>query len=266
MPLSTPYPDVNAVLRQLLQGAQAVLGDQFVGLYLYGSLASGDFDPAHSDIDFVVVTANALTDETVAALKALHTRLAASSNPWAKKLEGTYLPQHALPRYDPDAAPCPSVNEGEFYLARHESDWIIQRYVLREYGVAVAGPPLHLLIEPVTPDDLRRAVQGILREWWQPMWECAEREGDVERLRGGDYQAYAILTMCRALYTLCTGDFVSKPVAARWAQQELAQWQALIAWARAWQPGTPADKLNETLDLIRFTLEYNPPTELLDRW
>ncbi len=52
----TPYPDVNAVLRLLLEGAQPILGDHFIGLYLYGSLASGDFNPQTSDIDFVVVT------------------------------------------------------------------------------------------------------------------------------------------------------------------------------------------------------------------
>ena len=51
----TPYPDVNAVLHALLSDAQTILGNHLVGLYLYGSLASGDFDPGRSDIDFVVV-------------------------------------------------------------------------------------------------------------------------------------------------------------------------------------------------------------------
>jgi predicted nucleotidyltransferase len=35
---------------------QAVLRDRFIGLYLGGSLALGDFDPQRSDIDFVAVT------------------------------------------------------------------------------------------------------------------------------------------------------------------------------------------------------------------
>ena len=39
----TPYPEVNTVLLDLLSQLQAILGDRFVGLYLYGSLASGDF-------------------------------------------------------------------------------------------------------------------------------------------------------------------------------------------------------------------------------
>jgi hypothetical protein len=43
--------EVNTVLQALLTGAQAVLGEHFIGLYLYGSLASGDFNPQSSDID-----------------------------------------------------------------------------------------------------------------------------------------------------------------------------------------------------------------------
>jgi predicted nucleotidyltransferase len=52
----TPYPDVNEVLLTLLDNVRAILGDYFTGMYLYGSLASGDFDPRRSDIDFLVVT------------------------------------------------------------------------------------------------------------------------------------------------------------------------------------------------------------------
>ena len=44
MPSPTPYPEVNAILNVLLADVRAILGDQFVGFYLYGSLASGDFD------------------------------------------------------------------------------------------------------------------------------------------------------------------------------------------------------------------------------
>ena len=47
----TSYPDINAVLDLLVLSVQTILGDCFVGLYLYGSLASGDFDLQRSDID-----------------------------------------------------------------------------------------------------------------------------------------------------------------------------------------------------------------------
>ena len=52
----TPYPEVNVLLFRLLKEVQEALGEQFIGMYLYGSLASGDFDEKSSDVDFVVVT------------------------------------------------------------------------------------------------------------------------------------------------------------------------------------------------------------------
>ncbi len=142
-------------------------------------------------------------------------RLWNSGLKWAAKLEGAYVPRHTLRRYDPDSAPCPTINEGRFYLDQQGSDWIIQRYILREYGAEVCGPSLKSSIDPVTPDDLRHAVAGVLREWWQPMLD------NPGLIRNREYEAYATLTMCRALYALEYGDIVSKPAAARWARETL---------------------------------------------
>jgi hypothetical protein len=245
----TRYPDINTVLNRLLSGLQSTLGDHFLGLYLHGSLASGDFDPASSDIDFVVVTTGKLPEELIPALEALHMRLLDSGLPWAAKLEGTYFPQQALRHYTPSAALYPSVNEMRFYMGSHGSDWVIQSHIVREHGIVLAGPAARDLIDPVAPDQLRRATRSLLREWWAPMLR------DTARLRSDEYQAYAILTMCRALYTLETGAVASKPAAARWAQAALGErWAGPIERALAWRPGMPLDVLDEALDLIQYTL------------
>lgn len=247
----TPYSDVNAVLQMLLSGAQSVLGDHFVGLYFYGSLASGDFNPQTSDIDFVVVTDADLSEELIYELEALHIYLWNSDLKWAAKLEGAYLPLHTLRRYDPNAAPCPTINEGRFYLDRQGSDWIIQRYILRKYGAALCGPPLQSSIDPVTPDDLRCAVIDVLQEWWRPMLD------DPSWIRNREYEAFATLTMCRALYALEYGDIVSKPVAACWALQTLdGRWAELSDRAAAWPQEPQSSNLNETLEFIRYTIKF----------
>lgn len=249
----TLYPDVNAVLQALLSGLRAVLGDRFVGLYLHGSLAGGDFDPQRSDVDFLVVTTEKLPEETVAALNAMHDRLAAAGG-WAQKLEGAYIPRQALRRYDPALARHPWLGvDGHFEVERLGSDWVLQLHVIREQGVVVAGPDPKTLIDPVRPDDLRRAARATLREWWAPQLD------DHTRLRSREYQVYAVLTMCRALYTLEHGSIAPKSPAARWAQGRLGErWAGAIERALAWPRGGQADELDGTLDLIRYTLErYN---------
>ncbi len=259
-PVTHPTPDagVNAVLRAFLAEVQKILASQFTGLYLHGSLALGDFDPQTSDIDFLVVTVDELPDAVLPALEAMHVRLAAGDSKWGSELEGSYIPQPALRRYDPAHACHPHIERGGRLRAeQHDTDWVVQRHVLREHGVVVAGPALHTLIDPVAPDELRLAVLELLHGWWAPMLR------DSARLHHAGYQAYAVLTMCRVLYTLRHGTVVSKPVAAQWAKATLdRRWPAIIERALAWRPGAEANHLNDVLDLIRYTVERSRHSEL----
>lgn len=246
----TQYPDVNKVLSDLLVQVQAVLGNHFVGLYLYGSLASGDFNLHQSDIDFVVVTTDELPEATINKLEAMHKELGASGSKWSQKLEGVYIPLRYLPRFNYADPPLPIINEGQFYLARQGSDWVIQRYILREQGAIISGPPLGDMIEPVSPKELREAVLAILGEWWEPML------ADPSRLEAPGYQPYAVLSMCRSLYTLEHGDVSSKVESAKWAMEALEQeWTSLIERALAWQHGLETENVARTLDFIKFTIE-----------
>ena len=232
-------------------GDKIALGEHFTGLYLYGSLADGDFDPARSDIDFVVVTEDELPNETIQALEAMHSRLWATGEKWYKKLEGSYIIRTALRRYNPADGPFPCVNEGRFYLARHESDWILQRVLLRKYRATVAGPDIRPMIDPVSSEEIQGAVNGYIQEWWRPMLD------NPERLHDRHYQAYAALSMCRASYTLQSGRVASKTESARWAQQTLGErWTGLIERALAWPQGEQADEFSETLAFMQFVLAY----------
>lgn len=161
----TPYPDVNTVLHILLSNVQAVLGDEFVGMYVYGSLASGDFNPERSDVDFLVVTKSKLPEAMLPNLAAMHDRIASIGLKWATKLEGSYIPKSSLRRYDPAHSWHPSFWNGKFGVDQHRSDWVIHLHLIRERGIVVAGPDPRILIDPVLPDDMRRAVLASLRDW-----------------------------------------------------------------------------------------------------
>ena len=240
----TPYAEVNVVLGELLAGVQRILGADLRGMYLYGSLALGDFTPHRSDIDVVVVTAGALADDQAAALQVLHSDLAARYVPWGAELEVTYMPQRALRRYDPANARYPSIQRGEtLVVEQHDSGGIIQRHVLREHGITLVGPPIREQIDPIDPADLRRDVLAIARKW------LAALHADPRPLRHQGYQGYVVMTICRMLYTLQFGTVVSKPTACRWAREALGpRWAPLIDRALA-------EDLEETRDLIAYTLD-----------
>ena len=247
------FPDVNEVLNLLLSNVKEILSDQFVGMYLYGSLSSGEFNPQTSDIDFLVVTMSTLSEETIVKLEVMHQQTWATSLKRAGKLEGAYVPKELIRRHDPNGADCPGVNEGRFYVAGLGSDWVIQRHVVREYGVALDGPDPKSLIDFVSPDDIRGAVMDILREWWFPMLEDPSWLRDHER----GYRAFAIITMCRVLHALANGTVVSKPRAVQWARTNLDDsWKPLIDQTTAASNYENSDvQLNEVLDFIRFVHE-----------
>lgn len=82
------------------------------------------------------------------------------------------------------------------------------------------------------------------------------------QLQSSEYQAYAVLTMCRALYTLENGTIASKSVCAHWAQERFGEeWSALIEWALMWIKDTTSDKMSEALSFIRYAVNYSLPAE-----
>ena len=262
----TPYPEVNAVLNVLLPEVQAILGNQFIGMYLIGSLASGDFDQS-SDVDCVVVTEAELSETHFSALQDMHTRIARIDSWCATQLEGSYIPQPALRRYDPVRALYLHIDRGRderlhrMQLANPDlsrawwGGWVILRSNLWECGITLAGPAPQTMIDPVTPDDLGQATLAVLHGW------AAQILVDPAQMDGHGYQSYVVLTLCRMLYTLEYGLLVSKLVAARWAQAVLGEpWRSLIerAWLGRQNPGVQAapEDVNGTLDFIRYTLEH----------
>ena len=252
----TPYDDINSFLQILLDNVQAVLGDYFTGMYLYGSLAIGDFDANRSDIDFLVVTREKLTKNLISNLKTMHTRIYESGLEWATKLEGACIPIDAIRMYSPTGPACPLVhmniffNKREFLIARPESNWVINRHILYTSGVVITGPPLQTIIDPVRPEELKEAIIESLCDDWTP-WVY-----NTDLFLGAGYQPFVVLNMCRALYILKHGTVVSKRQSAEWViANSDRKWTELIKQAMAWRYGDPPGDIGQTQEFMRYILK-----------
>jgi predicted nucleotidyltransferase len=214
----TADADVNALLAALVPGVRDALGANLVGAYLTGSLVAGDFDRA-SDVDVVVATERAVEGEPFAALDALHARLAARDLWCATQLEVTYIPRAALRHYDPACAVHPTLDRGagaRLAPVRYGAGWVVQCHLLRTRGVALAGPSPSTVVDAVSPDELRRAMRGVLDGWG------AEQVARPAALATRGYQSYVVLTACRIRYTIATGEVASKRRAAAWVRPTVA--------------------------------------------
>ena len=257
----TSNSELNAVLHEFVKSVQEVLKDSFVSAYLQGSFAVGDWDN-DSDVDFTIVVAHEVSEVDVAALQALHARIYNLESEWAKHLEGSYFPKNILKSRD-------SVKKQLWYLdnthdklilSNHDNTLVV-RWVVREYGITLAGISPKELIDVVSTDDLRREILSTMQGW------AAETFSGQWKMDNKWAQPYAVLGYCRMLHSLHTGRIASKLSGAHWARNMLDnRWAGLIQ--RAWderpnpslkvrQPAEPIEVQN-TLEFIRFALELDP--------
>src|SRR5437016_3994029 len=93
--------EIQAVISSYLSAVDDEAPGLVQGLYLIGSVALGDYQPGHSDIDVVMITADRVSDDQIGALARAHERLRrAHSRP---HFDGPYLTWDDL-RGPPEAA------------------------------------------------------------------------------------------------------------------------------------------------------------------
>jgi len=254
----TPYPELNAVLQEMTASIRKIQGARFVGAYLQGSFAVGDFDE-HSDVDFIIVLTDEPSDEQVAALQEMHGRVYGLPSYWAQHLEGSYIPQAVLrePPRPGDAFWYLDNGSRELIRADH-CNTLVVRWTLREYGVRLAGPPPAALLDPIPVEALRVEIRKTIRDWGGQIL------AEPERYRNRFYQTYIVLNFCRMLHDLRNGHPGSKRAGAEWAKANLdPAWHGLIdrTWAGRPKPEisvrTPPDPddFARTLEFVRYIID-----------
>jgi len=225
--LPTPYPDLNAVLQVLVGSIRENLGGNFVGVYLQGSFAVGDFD-LHSDVDFIVAIEEELSSNQVDMLQVMHGRIYDLESHWAQHLEGSYFPKEILRTIDRRGKELWYLDNGSRSLVQSDHcNSILVRWVVRESGIALAGPPAESLVDSIPVEKLRQDILNTIIVWG------GEILAEPERYNNRFYQTYIVLNLCRMLHDLVNGFPGSKRAGAEWAKMILdPKWIGLIE--RTW--------------------------------
>ena len=254
----TPYPAINTVLCEWVEGVKRLFGRKIVGLYLSGSLAYGDFVPERSDIDLQAVVQHPLTKDELGSVEQLHRRIEEHCPQWAKRIECSYVPLELMRELTPPATPRPWWGFGTFYAeAPAGNEWIINHYLLSKHGIALDGPDFNQLIPPIDIDRVRRASARDLFQEWVPKID------DPEWLSNSHYQSYLVLNLCRILHTVIRGEPGSKKVAGAWAKEIYPHWKGLIEEAERWTYGDGMRRQADAVAFLRFAVERVNETNLL---
>lgn len=213
-------------MAELVATARRHLGNNYVGTYLHGSLATGGFDNA-SDIDFLVVTRRRVDDEQAGALRRGHQDLHRRESHWAKHLEGSYAPLEALAAVPPPRQKLLYLDRGSTTFEWSDHDHCLNvLWVVRERPFALDGPDPRTIIPPITAEALMDETRDDMREWADRILSAPER------MSSWWYQSFIVLSYCRMAHTLVTGEIRSKQEGVAWATGALhPRWQGLIAWA-----------------------------------
>jgi len=220
------YPDeVMPLVRGLVARVKDVVGDDLAAVYLYGSAVGGGFDPGVSDVDLVALMRRSAADLDVHALGRLHRGFTADHPEWTDRIEVAYVSAVALASFRTDPGPLAVISPGEPFHLRHDPLilWLQNWYLVRQTGIAVHGPAPILTVPEIAWSEFESAAAGYGAQ-------LSSREV-VDA--GPGAAAYAVLTMCRVLCTLRTGEQRSKQEAAAWTSARMPEWAWLIKEALA---------------------------------
>ena len=192
-------PDIAQLLGRLRDGLLARGG--LVGIYLYGSLVTGDFSPARSDIDVIVMVEREPGNAAISELRRLHEALAAlaGSGGVADRLHCLYVPADSAV-HDPDRLHA-------YWFGTRMTQWqlkVMTQAELASVGVAFYGPWPPPGMAPVAIADVQAAVSRELRDYWHPVarhWMCWLQDSWVD---------LGLTVLPRISAVLSSGDLITK--------------------------------------------------------
>lgn len=250
----TAYTDINNLLDSLQTQMQAILGENLIGLYLFGSLVWGDFDYEISDIDLLGATATAINEKEFVQLDKMQAALASDFPAWEGRLEIAYISTKALQTFKTQTSPIAIISPGEpFHVKDAGNDWLINWYIVQEKGLTLYGPAPTTIIAHISKEEFIQWVRVQAEAW---------RGYIIHARHSRPFQAYAMLTMCRALYAVKTGEQVSKKQAAIWTQQHFPEWSAQIENALKWREDHRNKQIDhaatypETVKFVTYVIDY----------
>ena len=227
-----PYPELRQILNMFVDEVAAELGENLVGIYLIGSIASGDFD-LDSDVDFLVVTNAELTEADMKPLQDIQIKIHEIDCYPAKHLEGSYISISDLNNWN-------IVGEKKLYYflngsttyeeSTHDNQWHV-RWILRERGITLVGPKPETILKSIPLDETLNEIKMTMLQIKRLFEDEINRPLSFFNSRFG--QSFTVLTYCRMLHTLHTGTVQSKKAGAKWAKGFVdLKWGKLIdqAW------------------------------------
>ena len=199
--------ELRVSIRKITDAIAEILAGNVPSVYLYGSVALGDFRFGWSDIDILVLTEKQISQEQAERLAYLRQELTEREpdDPYSRLFEGGMLSLDAFLTGTPDTVVYWGTS-GQRITDRYDFDSFCQTELL-DNGVLLYGKDVRGQMRPPVYADLRAD---------------AEHHYQTVRAHGGEtgrslYSFGWLLDISRCIYTLRTGRIAAKTKAGEWA-------------------------------------------------
>jgi Domain of unknown function (DUF4111) len=218
--------DLSDLLQAMATDFPSILLGNLVGIYLWGSLTYDTFDETCSDVDCVGVTQRDLDDREFFDLDQWFKNKKEQSR-WIERIDMRLVIDH---EFLDKTSRCCGFYHYNRQLVRHGSDGnpIIWMNIAQS-GITLCGKDAKLVAPHVSEQCLSDALLLELNYLNENLTSNAGDRSDKAFI----YNAYAVLTACRILYSAHHRVLVSKDQAYRWAMEAVPPaWRAVIHSAR----------------------------------
>ncbi|AZN40949.1 nucleotidyltransferase domain-containing protein [Paenibacillus albus] len=211
-------------------------------IYLYGSVALGDYIDGTSDIDFVVIVSESPTEEDIKAISDAHTE---TEREYPEvDIMGMYLLAQDLGQ--PYCADRPSLNfyNKQVHTNGFGADWNpITWWILKHRGIRVAGAEQSMNYE-IDTQSLSRYVIENMNSYWLGWIERLEQfiatKGSFSTGQLDEAVDWCALGMLRQLYTVSEQGVKSKVQAGEYGLTVIPEkWHSIIQeaiWIKQLRP------------------------------
>jgi predicted nucleotidyltransferase len=243
----------ETIIDELRQGIDGVLPSCVEGIYVFGSYVLGDFDERLSDVDLLVTTACAVTDEQLHQLTMMHTGLVGRHPDWGNRVEVIYVDTATLRSFR-EGGEVIRVSPGEpLHRTPFLQHWLVDLYTVQEAGLTLQGVEPVEVVPTITQAEFKACISAMVVDWLDWMSDTLQER----------YLAYIRLALCRSLFAYRFGRQASKAAAATWVRQEYAEWADLadeaIRWREADSQRPNGMGLQRTEAFGRFVCEATRP-------
>jgi predicted nucleotidyltransferase len=211
-PRGTPNFNRKA-LRETLLSVHAILQSDLIGIYLYGSLAMGCFNPISSDIDVILVVKERLSKEQGKEIIEYLKRVCSKDNRIELSIVSADVIQN--PQY-PIMVDLHYEYWGNIFESETDKEVLSNLYTTKKRGYCVWGEPIGKVFSKIPAQYHVRSMIEDIENTRKYLHEKPERIGY-------DVQVYWVLGSCRVLAFIREETVLSKLEGGQWGLAHLPQ-------------------------------------------